>query len=206
MSRGRALDELLEIVDLVHRVHVLPVLQDGRGEVAVLQEGREPAPAPDHRLDDGGVAQRFKGLERRLLGERDEGPGRRDSGSGEREAAEELVAGDVGRLEAVHDAVAHGLQCRCGVDVPVVADAPLEDQVVGNPAALPGRFERELSGVYQVHLDALLLGGVHDGLLLPAYQVVEEGERSHRYSPQSSSSSSAGRTESCPDSLSLTTS
>src|SRR4029077_15255817 len=54
------------------------------------------------------------------------------------------------------------------------------------------------------HLYAFLFGRVDDRLLLPANQVVEEREGDHCcYCPQSSSSSSAGRTETIPVSLSL---
>jgi hypothetical protein len=59
-----------------------------------------------------------------------------------------------------------------GVDVPEVADAPLEDNVVGYAGALRIEAYGEVLGVDKVDLDAALLGCGGYGLLFPADGVV----------------------------------
>jgi len=70
--------------------------------------------------------------------------------------------------------VAGGLESRGGVEVPVVADAPLEDDLLldlrGGAAA--GEVNLYLLRVDEVDLDAPLLGRLDDGLLFPPDDVV----------------------------------
>ena len=65
------------------------------------------------------------------------------------------------------------------MDIPEVADAPLQDQGIGNPViSLEG--DRDILGVRKVGLYASLLGGRNNGLLLPADGVVKKCEGSRR--------------------------